>query len=246
MKRYIILACVCLTAIASPLTQQQQACTEEGKHHMGIDVLIKATKKDQTNDKICQSVTTITETNEDNEDTVSDDSSESTVTHGDSTYYAVVGGGLETIVGFTGCPHIKSISEYTDGNTIYTRLSSVAPSHEESTAVSHEDALSMIKECEVSLQLKCSDEDKEGKPVDVPVRGSNLSHSKREHADIIGSTIVDTKCVQNFEMSVTIGDMCKESSDVMVNDVVKLIDESLSAGSSDNTSVDDTKLKSCV
>ncbi|AOP31691.1 chemokine binding protein [Volepox virus] len=236
-QQIIILACMCLTGMSLPtLTQQQQACKEEDKHHMGIDVLVKATRKDQSqaHDKVCQSVTTVTESNE-NDDVVT----------GDSTYYTVVGGGLETIVGFTGCPHIKSVSEYSDGDTIYTRLSSVAPWNKESTstAISHEEALSMIKDCDVSLHLKCSDEDKESNVVDGPVLGSNLSYSKKTHGDLIGSTIVDTKCVKNFELSVTIGDMCKES-DVTVNDIIKLVDGSVTT--SGDTSVDETKLKSCV
>ncbi|AOP31480.1 chemokine binding protein [Skunkpox virus] len=257
-QQIIILACMCLTAMSSPTPlTQQQACKEENKHHMGIDVLVKATRKEhsQSQDKICQSVTTITETDEDaisTEDSKSteEDSTESTevVTRGDSTYYTVVGGGLETVVGFTGCPHIKSVSEYSDGDTVYTRLSSIAPWNKESTStsISHEESLAMIKDCEVSLDLRCSDEDKESNVVDGPVLGSNLSHSKKSHGDLIGSTIVDTKCVKNFELSITLGDMCKESSDVTVKDVLKMVDGSVTTGGSDDTSVYETKLKSCV
>ncbi|WWS34950.1 Chemokine binding protein, partial [Monkeypox virus] len=65
MKQYIVLACMCLVAAAMPTSLQQSSssCTEEeNKHHMGIDVIIKVTKQDQTptNDKICQSVTEVT------------------------------------------------------------------------------------------------------------------------------------------------------------------------------------------
>ncbi|UXW82281.1 Chemokine binding protein, partial [Monkeypox virus] len=51
MKQYIVLACMCLVAAAMPTSLQQSSssCTEEeNKHHMGIDVIIKVTKQDQT------------------------------------------------------------------------------------------------------------------------------------------------------------------------------------------------------
>ncbi|QED21289.1 secreted chemokine binding protein [Borealpox virus] len=68
-----------------------------------------------------------------------------------------------------------------------------------------------------------------------------------EHGDIIGSSIIDTKCVRNLEVSVRIGDMCKEPSDLDVKDGLKYIDGSASEDATDDTSlIDTTKLKACV
>nr|AAM76304.1 secreted chemokine binding protein [Cowpox virus]AAQ09797.1 secreted chemokine binding protein [Cowpox virus] len=245
MKQYIVLACMCLAAAAMPASLQQSSssCTEEeNKHHMGIDVIIKVTKQDQTptNDKICQSVTEVTESE--------DDESEEVVKGDPTTYYTVVGGGLMMDFGFTKCPKISSISEYSDGNTVNARLSSVSPGQgKDSPAITREEALSMIKDCEMSINIKCSEEEKDSNIKTHPVLGSNISHKKVNYEDIIGSTIVDTKCVKNLEFSVRIGDMCKESSDLEVKDGFKYVDGSASEGATDDTSlIDSTKLKACV
>ncbi|SNB49103.1 vCCI [Cowpox virus] len=245
MKQYIVLACICLAAAAMPASLQQSSssCTEEeNKHHMGIDVIIKVTKQDQTptNDKICQSVTEVTESE--------DDESEEVVKGDPTTYYTVVGGGLTMDFGFTKCPKISSISEYSDGNTVNARLSSVSPGQgKDSPAITREEALSMIKDCEMSINIKCSEEEKDSNIKTHPVLGSNISHKKVNYEDIIGSTIVDTKCVKNLEISVRIGDMCKESSELEVKDGFKYVDGSASEGATDDTSlIDSTKLKACV
>nr|AAP88043.1 CC-type chemokine binding protein [Cowpox virus]CRL86737.1 vCCI [Cowpox virus]CRL87028.1 vCCI [Cowpox virus] len=245
MKQYIVLACMCLAAAAMPASLQQSSssCTEEeNKHHMGIDVIIKVTKQDQTptNDKICQSVTEVTESE--------DDESEEVVKGDPTTYYTVVGGGLMMDFGFTKCPKISSISEYSDGNTVNARLSSVSPGQgKDSPAITREEALSMIKDCEMSINIKCSEEEKDSNIKTHPVLGSNISHKKVNYEDIIGSTIVDTKCVKNLEISVRIGDMCKESSELEVKDGFKYVDGSASEGATDDTSlIDSTKLKACV
>nr|AAM76311.1 secreted chemokine binding protein [Cowpox virus] len=250
MKQYIVLACMCLAAAAMPASLQQSSssCTEEeNKHHMGIDVIIKVTKQDQTptNDKICQSVTEVTETEDDE---VSEDGSTSVVKGDPTTYYTVVGGGLMMDFGFTKCPKISSISEYSDGNTVNARLSSVSPGQgKDSPAITSEEALAMIKDCEVSIDIRCSEEEKDSDIKTHPVLGSNISHKKVSYEDIIGSTIVDTKCVKNLEFSVRIGDMCKESSDLEVKDGFKYVDGSASEGATDDTSlIDSTKLKACV
>ncbi|SPQ84170.1 vCCI [Cowpox virus] len=253
MKQYIVLACMCLAAAAMPASLQQSSsssssCTEEeNKHHMGIDVIIKVTKQDQTptNDKICQSVTEVTESEDDE---VSEDGSTSVVKGDPTTYYTVVGGGLMMDFGFTKCPKISSISEYSDGNTVNARLSSVSPGQgKDSPAITHEEALAMIKDCEVSIDIRCSEEEKDSDIKTHPVLGSNISHKKVSYEDIIGSTIVDTKCVKNLEFSVRIGDMCKESSDLEVKDGFKYVDGSASEGATDDTSlIDSTKLKACV
>ncbi|ADZ29546.1 vCCI [Cowpox virus] len=250
MKQYIVLACMCLAAAAMPASLQQSSssCTEEeNKHHMGIDVIIKVTKQDQTptNDKICQSVTEVTESEDDE---VSEDGSTSVVKGDPTTYYTVVGGGLMMDFGFTKCPQIKSISESADGNTVNARLSSVSPGQgKDSPAITSEEALAMIKDCEVSIDIRCSEEEKDSDIKTHPVLGSNISHKKVSYEDIIGSTIVDTKCVKNLEFSVRIGDMCKESSDLEVKDGFKYVDGSASEGATDDTSlIDSTKLKACV
>lgn len=119
--------------------------------------------------------------------------------------------------GFTKCPQIKSISESADGNTVNARLSSVSPGQgKDSPAITREEALAMIKDCEVSIDIRCSEEEKDSDIKTHPVLGSNISHKKVSYEDIIGSTIVDTKCVKNLEFSVRIGDMCKESSELEV------------------------------
>ncbi|AXN74786.1 chemokine binding protein [Akhmeta virus] len=250
MKQYIVLACMCLAAAAMPnsLQQSSSSCTEEeNKHHMGIDVIIKVTKQDQTpvNDKICQSVTEVTESESDPDDSPLD------YVDPPTTYYSITGGGLKMNFGFTKCPQISSISESSDGNTVNARLSSVAPMYGmESPAITHEEALAMIKDCGVTINIKCSKEDKDSDVKIHPVLGSNISHKKVEYEDIIGSTIVDTKCVKNLEFSVRIGDMCKESSDLEVKDGFKYVDGSTSEDvtdvSDDSSLIDSTKLKSCV
>nr|AAP88044.1 CC-type chemokine binding protein [Cowpox virus]AAP88045.1 CC-type chemokine binding protein [Cowpox virus] len=252
MKQYIVLACMCLAAAAMPASLQQSfssssSCTEEeNKHHMGIDVIVKVTKQDQTptNDKICQSVTEVTETEDDE---VSEDGSTSVVKGDPTTYYTVVGGGLMMDFGFTKCPKISSISEYSDGNTVNARLSSVSPGQgKDSPAITREEALSMIKDCEMSINIKCSEEEKDSN-IKTPVLGSNISHKKVSYEDIIGSTIVDTKCVKNLEISVRIGDMCKESSELEVKDGFKYVDGSASEDASDDTSIiNSAKLLACV
>ncbi|SNB56089.1 vCCI [Cowpox virus] len=248
MKQYIVLACMCLAAAAMPASLQQSSssssssCTEEeNKHHMGIDVIIKVTKQDQTptNDKICQSVTEVTESE--------DDESEEVVKGDPTTYYTVGGGGLMMDFGFTKCPQIKSISESADGNTVNARLSSVSPGQgKDSPAITREEALSMIKDCEMSINIKCSEEEKDSDIKTHPVLGSNISHKKVSYEDIIGSTIVDTKCVKNLEFSVRIGDMCKESSDLEVKDGFKYVDGSASEDASDDTLINSAKLIACV
>ncbi|AAC99577.1 35k [Ectromelia virus] len=247
MKQYIVLACICLAAAAIPTSLQQSfasSCTEEeNNHHMGIDVIIKVTKQDQTptNDKICQSVTEVTESEDDGV-------SEEVVKGDPTTYYTVVGGGLRMNFGFTKCPQIKSISESADGNTVNARLSSVSPMYGiESPAITHEEALAMINDCAVSINIKCSEEEKDSNIKTHPVLGSNISHKKVRYEDIIGSTIVDIKCVKDLEFSVRIGDMCKEASELEVKDGFKYIDGSVSEGATDDTSlIDSTKLKACV
>ncbi|AGY98199.1 vCCI [Cowpox virus] len=244
MKQYIVLACMCLAAAAMPASLQQSSssCTEEeNKHHMGIDVIVKVTKQDQTptNDKICQSVTEVTESE--------DDESEEVVKGDPTTYYTVVGGGLTMDFGFTKCPKISSISEYSDGNTVNARLSSVSPGQgKDSPAITREEALSMIKDCEMSINIKCSEEEKDSNIKTHPVLGSNISHKKVNYEDIIGSTIVDTKCVKNLEISVRIGDMCKESSELEVKDGFKYVDGSASEDASDDTLINSSKLLACV
>ncbi|UXX15993.1 Chemokine binding protein [Monkeypox virus] len=246
MKQYIVLACMCLVAAAMPTSLQQSSssCTEEeNKHHMGIDVIIKVTKQDQTptNDKICQSVTEVTETED-------DEVSEEVVKGNPTTYYTIVGAGLNMNFGFTKCPKILSISESSDGNTVNTRLSSVSPGQgKDSPAITREEALAMIKDCEMSIDIRCSEEEKDSDIKTHPVLGSNISHKKVSYKDIIGSTIVDTKCVKNLEFSVRIGDMCEESSELEVKDGFKYVDGSASEGATDDTSlIDSTKLKACV
>ncbi|SPN68076.1 vCCI [Cowpox virus] len=245
MKQYIVLACMCLAAAAMPASLQQSSssCTEEeNKHHMGIDVIVKVTKQDQTptNDKICQSVTEVTETE--------DDESEEVVKGDPTTYYTVVGGGLMMDFGFTKCPKISSISEYSDGNTVNARLSSVSPGQgKDSPAITREEALAMIKDCEMSIDIRCSEEEKDSDIKTHPVLGSNISHKKVNYEDIIGSTIVDTKCVKNLEISVRIGDMCKESSELEVKDGFKYVDGSASEDAADDTSlINSAKLIACV
>nr|AAQ09796.1 secreted chemokine binding protein [Cowpox virus] len=251
--KQIVLACICLAAVAIPTSLQQSfssssssSCTEEeNNHHMGIDVIIKVTKQDQTptNDKICQSVTEVTETEDDE---VSEDGSTSVVKGDPTTYYTVVGGGLMMDFGFTKCPKISSISEYSDGNTVNARLSSVSPGQgKDSPAITREEALSMIKDCELSINIKCSEEEKDSN-IKTPVLGSNISHKKVSYEDIIGSTIVDTKCVKNLEISVRIGDMCKESSELEVKDGFKYVDGSASEDASDDTLINSSKLLACV
>ncbi|ARR30040.1 CPXV003 protein [Cowpox virus] len=243
--KQIVLACICLAAVAIPTSLQQSSsssCTEEeNKHHMGIDVIIKVTKQDQTptNDKICQSVTEVTESY--------DGESEEVVKGYPTTYYTVVGGGLNMDFGFTKCPKISSISEYSDGNTVNARLSSVSPGQgKDSPAITREEALSMIKDCEMSINIKCSEEEKDSN-IKTPVLGSNISHKKVSYEDIIGSTIVDTKCVKNLEISVRIGDMCKESSELEVKDGFKYVDGSASEDAADDTSlINSAKLLACV
>ncbi|UPV00243.1 chemokine binding protein (Cop-C23L) [Cowpox virus] len=245
--KQIVLACICLAAVAIPTSLQQSfssSCTEEeNKHHMGIDVIVRVTKQDQTptNDKICQSVTEVTESEDDGV-------SEEVVKGDPTTYYTVVGGGLMMDFGFTKCPKISSISEYSDGNTVNARLSSVSPGQgKDSPAITREEALSMIKDCDMSIAIRCSKEDKDGDIKSHPVLGSNLSHKKMEYEDIIGSTIVDTKCVKNLEISVRIGDMCKESSELEVKDGFKYVDGSASEDASDDTSlINSAKLIACV
>ncbi|ARB50241.1 chemokine binding protein [Cowpox virus] len=255
MKQYIVLACMCLAAAAMPASLQQSSssCTEEeNKHHMGIDVIIKVTKQDQTptNDKICQSVTEITESESDPDPEVESEDDSTSVEDVDppTTYYSIIGGGLRMNFGFTKCPQIKSISESADGNTVNARLSSVSPGQgKDSPAITSEEALAMIKDCEVSIDIRCSEEEKDSDIKTHPVLGSNISHKKVSYEDIIGSTIVDTKCVKNLEFSVRIGDMCKESSDLEVKDGFKYVDGSASEGATDDTSlIDSTKLKACV
>ncbi|AGY97768.1 vCCI [Cowpox virus] len=250
--KQIVLACICLAAVAIPTSLQQSfsyssSCTEEeNKHHMGIDVIIKVTKQDQTptNDKICQSVTEVTESEDDE---VSEDGSTSVVKGDPTTYYTVVGGGLMMDFGFTKCPKISSISEYSDGNTVNARLSSVSPGQgKDSPAITREEALSMIKDCEMSINIKCSEEEKDSNIKTHPVLGSNISHKKVSYEDIIGSTIVDTKCVKNLEISVRIGDMCKESSELEVKDGFKYVDGSASEDASDDTLINSSKLLACV
>ncbi|ALF04975.1 chemokine-binding protein [Vaccinia virus] len=224
--------------VPASLQQSSSSCTEEeNKHHMGIDVIIKVTKQDQTptDDKICQSVTEVTETKD-------DEVSEEVVKRDPTTYYSIVGAGLNMNFGFTKCPKILSISESADGNTVNARLSSVSPGQgKDSPAITHEEALAMIKDCEVSIDIRCSEKEKDSDIKTHPVLGSNISHKKVSYEDIIGSTIVDTKCVKNLEFSV--GDMCKESSELEVKDV----DGSASEGATDDTSlIDSTKLKACV
>ncbi|AGK06472.1 chemokine-binding protein [Vaccinia virus] len=110
-------------------SSSSSSCTEEeNKHHMGIDVIIKVTKQDQTptNDKICQSVTEITESESDPEVESEDDSTSVEDVDPPTTYYSIIGGGLRMNFGFTKCPQIKSISESADGNTVNARLSSVS------------------------------------------------------------------------------------------------------------------------
>ncbi|DAD53346.1 TPA_asm: chemokine-binding protein [Vaccinia virus] len=249
MKQYIVLACMCLAAAAMPASLQQSfssssSCTEEeNKHHMGIDVIIKVTKQDQTptDDKICQSVTEVTETKD-------DEVSEEVVKRDPTTYYSIVGAGLNMNFGFTKCPKILSISESSNGNTVNARLSSVSPGQgKDSPAITREEALAMIKDCEVSIDIRCSEKEKDSDIKTHPVLGSNISHKKVSYEDIIGSTIVDTKCVKNLEFSVRIGDMCKESSELEVKDGFKYVDGSASKGATDDTSlIDSTKLKACV
>ncbi|SPN67779.1 vCCI [Cowpox virus] len=245
MKQYIVLACICLAAAAMPASLQQSSssCTEEeNKHHMGIDVIVKVTKQDQTptNDKICQSVTEVTESE--------DDESEEVVKGDPTTYYTVVGGGLNMNFGFTKCPKISSISESSDGNTVNARLSSVSPGQgKDSPAITREEALAMIKDCEMSIDIRCSEEEKDSDIKTHPVLGSNISHKKVNYEDIIGSTIVDTKCVKNLEISVRIGDMCKESSELEVKDGFKYVDGSASEDAADDTSlINSAKLIACV
>ncbi|QED21192.1 secreted chemokine binding protein vCCI [Borealpox virus] len=251
MKQYIILACMCLAAAAIPTSIHKSSCSEEeNKHHMGIDVIIKVTKQDQSpvNDKICQSVTTETETDPDTGEQSEDDST--SVKHVDppTTYYAIVGGGLKMEFVFTKCPQILSISESAEGNIVNARLSSVSPGQgTDSPAITREEALAMIKDCDMSIAIRCNKEDKNSDVKTHPVLGSNLSHKKMEHGDIIGSSIIDTKCVRNLEVSVRIGDMCKEPSDLDVKDGLKYIDGSASEDATDDTSlIDTTKLKACV
>ncbi|UZC80159.1 V227; CPXV-BR_231 V227 [Cowpox virus] len=248
--KQVVLACICLAAVAIPTSLQQSfssssssSCTEEeNKHHMGIDVIVKVTKQDQTptNDKICQSVTEVTESE--------DDESDEVVKGDPTTYYTVGGGGLKMDFGFTRCPKISSISEYSDGNTVNARLSSVSPGQgKDSPSITREEALSMIKDCDMSINIKCSEEEKDSNIKTHPVLGSNISHKKVSYEDIIGSTIVDTKCVKNLEISVRIGDMCKESSELEVKDGFKYVDGSASDDASDDTSlINSAKLIACV
>nr|AAQ09802.1 secreted chemokine binding protein [Variola virus] len=253
MKQYIVLACMCLAAAAMPASLQQSSssCTEEeNKHYMGIDVIIKVTKQDQTptNDKICQSVTEITESESDPEVESEDDSTSVEDVDPPTTYYSIIGGGLRMNFGFTKCPQIKSISESANGNAVNARLSSVPPGQgKDSPAITRAEALAMIKDCELSIDIRCSEEEKDSDIQTHPVLESNISHKKVSYEDIIGSTIVDTKCVKNLEFSVRIGDMCKESSNLEVKDGFKYVDGSVSEGVTDDTSlIDSTKLKSCV
>ncbi|AAT10397.1 chemokine-binding protein [Vaccinia virus] len=103
--------------VPASLQQSSSSCTEEeNKHHMGIDVIIKVTKQDQTptDDKICQSVTEITESESDPDPEVESVEDVDPPT----TYYSIIGGGLRMNFGFTKCPQIKSISESADGKTV--------------------------------------------------------------------------------------------------------------------------------
>ncbi|AUL80387.1 chemokine-binding protein [Vaccinia virus] len=113
-------------------SSSSSSCTdEENKHHMGIDVIIKGTKQDQTptNDNICQSVTQITESESDPDPEVASEDDSTSVEDVDppTTYYSIIGGGLRMNIGFTKCPQISSISGSADGNTVNAGLSSVSP-----------------------------------------------------------------------------------------------------------------------
>ncbi|AIZ72958.1 secreted chemokine binding protein [Vaccinia virus] len=73
-----------------------------------------------TDDKICQSVTEITESESDPDPEVESEDDSTSVEDVDppTTYYSIIGGGLRMNFGFTKCPQIKSISESADGNTV--------------------------------------------------------------------------------------------------------------------------------
>ncbi|ABD97568.1 chemokine-binding protein [Taterapox virus] len=77
--------------------------------------------------------------------------------------------------GFTKCPQIKSISESADGNAVNARLSSVSPGQgKDSPALTREEALAMIKDCEVYIDIRCSEEEKDSDIKTHPVLESNV------------------------------------------------------------------------
>ncbi|AST09412.1 Chemokine binding protein [NY_014 poxvirus] len=280
MKRFVVIACMCLATIALPTNNEKKHyCQEENKHHVGIDFLIKVGLKDGSgNNKICQSVSyfsedddsdyndedandydvlivdTLTETSDDKEDTLTETSDtsvetdDSSMTYTPFNYKVLLGGGVKMIIGFMGCPDIKSISEYSSGNNVYAKFSTVAPWDDKKSynPMSYQDALDMVKKCRVSVDVKCDNDDKDRNPLDTKVFGAYMSYLKSmsKNKDIIDSFVFDKRCVKDVEISIRIGDMCHKHQDLMYKDHFNLVDGKETDGV--DTLDDKSNFKSCV
>ncbi|AAF17883.1 s001R [Rabbit fibroma virus] len=233
---------------------------DEDVRYMGIDVVVKVTKKTSGSDTVCQALRTTFEAAHKGDganDSLSteyvDDYSEEEEYEYDesflegfvigSTYYTIVGGGLSVTFGFTGCPTVKSVSEYAKGRIVFIRLSSDAPWRDTNPmSINRTEALALLEKCETSIDIKCSNETVSETTYGLASLAPHITQAT-ERGNIIGSTLVDTDCVENLDVTVHLGEMCRKTSDLSKRDSLKVKNGELL--DDDTFSIHTPKLKAC-
>ncbi|AGU99678.1 M-T1 [Myxoma virus] len=252
MKRLcIVLACLYVASATKGICKR-----DADAHHMGLDVVVKVTKKTTGRDTVCQGLRTTLESAysdlSSNDATEYADGSEEEYENDESfldgfvvgsTYYTVVGAGLSATFGFTGCPTIKAVSEYSKGHTVFIRLSSEAPWRAtDPVTMNRTEALALLEECNVSVDIQCSNETVRETTYGLAGLAPRITQAA-DRSHIIGSTLVDTSCVKSLDITVHMGEMCRKTSDLSARDSLKVKNGKLLE--EDILSIRTPKLKAC-